>query len=58
VPYHPVSLYSMIIESNPAALMLFRSLIVVLLDKTEKVLPGITPENLNDKSPLMRQMLL
>ncbi|MET3113439.1 nitrous oxidase accessory protein [Pedobacter sp. CG_S7] len=58
VPYHPVSLYSMIIESNPAALMLFRSLIVTLLDKTEKVLPGITPENLNDKSPLMRQMPL
>ncbi len=58
VPYHPVSMYSMIIESNPAALMLFRSLIVTLLDKSEKILPGITPENLQDKIPLMRRLSL
>lgn len=58
VPYHPVSMYSMIIESNPAALMLFRSLIVSLLDKTEKILPGITPENLKDEKPLMRPLNL
>ena len=58
VPYHPVSLYSMIIDSNPAALMLFRSLIVSLLDKSEKILPGITPENLKDEKPLMRPLPL
>ncbi|MBS1735334.1 MAG: nitrous oxide reductase family maturation protein NosD [Bacteroidetes bacterium] len=58
VPYHPVSMYSMIIESNPAALMLFRSLIVSLLDKSEKLLPGITPENLKDERPLMRPLRL
>jgi nitrous oxidase accessory protein len=58
VPYHPVSMYSMIIDSNPAALMLFRSLIVALLDKSEKVLPGITPENLKDNRPLMRPLNL
>lgn len=58
VPYHPVSMYSMIIESNPAALMLFRSLIVSLLDKSEKLLPGITPENLKDEKPLMRPLPL
>jgi nitrous oxidase accessory protein len=58
VPYHPVSMYSMIIESNPAALMLFRSLIVSLLDKSEKILPGITPENLKDEKPLMRPLPL
>ncbi|HXR85074.1 MAG TPA: nitrous oxide reductase family maturation protein NosD [Hanamia sp.] len=58
VPYHPVSMYSMIIESNPAALMLFRSLIVSLLDKSEKILPGITPENLKDEKPLMRPLQL
>ncbi|MEO5907889.1 MAG: nitrous oxide reductase family maturation protein NosD [Ginsengibacter sp.] len=58
VPYHPVSMYSMIIETNPAALMLFRSLIVSLLDKSEKVLPGITPENLKDETPLMRPLKL
>lgn len=58
VPYHPVSMYSMIIDSNPAALMLFRSLIVSLLDKTEKILPGVTPENLKDNEPLMRPISL
>jgi len=58
IPYHPVSMYSMIIESNPAALMLFRSLIVSLLDKSEKVLPGVTPENLKDNQPLMRALQL
>ena len=58
VPYHPVSMYSMIIDSNPAALMLFRSLIVSLLDKSEKILPGITPEQLKDERPLMKKLPL
>ncbi len=53
VPYRPVSMYSMIIDNNPAALMLFRSLIVTLLDKSEKILPGVTPEQLKDESPLV-----
>ena len=58
IPYHPVSMYAMIIDSNPAALMLFRSLIVTLLDKTEKLLPGVTPENLKDNKPVMRPIPL
>lgn len=58
VSYHPVSMYSMIIDSNPAALMLFRSLIVSLLDKSEKILPGVTPEDLKDKKPLMKSLPL
>ena len=58
VPYHPVSMYSMIIDSNPSALMLFRSLIVSLLDKSEKLLPGVTPEKLQDEVPLMTQLPL
>lgn len=58
VPYRPISMYSMIIESNQAALMLFRSLIVTLLDKSEKILPGITPEKLKDERPYMRPLPL
>lgn len=58
VPYHPVSMYSMIIDSNPAALSLFRSLIVSLLDKSEKILPGITPEQLKDDRPFMTRLNL
>jgi len=58
VPYHPVSLYSMIIEQNPSTLMLFRSFTVQLLDKAEKMIPGATPENLIDNKPLMKSLKL
>jgi nitrous oxidase accessory protein len=54
VPYHPVSLYAMIIQDNPIAVMFLRSFMVTLLDKTEKVIPSITPENLRDDSPVMK----
>lgn len=58
VPYHPVSMYSMIVEQNPYALMLLRSFTVQLLDKAEKAIPSLTPENLVDKSPLMKSLKL
>jgi nitrous oxidase accessory protein len=58
VPYHPVSIYSMIIDNNPSALMLFRSLIVSLLDKSEKIIPTVTPEDLKDDYPLMHPLSL
>lgn len=54
VPYHPVSMYSMIIEENPFTLMLFRSFTVQLLDKAEKAIPSLTPENLVDEKPMMK----
>lgn len=58
IPYRPVSMYSMIVEKNPPAMMLFRSFITSLLDKTEKVLPSLTPENLKDDHPLMKPLPL
>ena len=58
VPYRPVSMYSVIIERNPPAIMLFRSFITTLLDKTEKVLPSLTPENFKDAYPLMKPLRL
>lgn len=54
VPFHPVSLYSMVVEKMPAAVMLWRSFLVYMLDRTEKVIPSITPENLKDIHPAMR----
>jgi nitrous oxidase accessory protein len=56
LPYRPVSLYSMIVEKNPPAMMLFRSFITSLMDKTEKIIPGITPVNLVDEHPEMKQL--
>lgn len=58
VPYHPVSMYSMIVEENPNALMLLRSFTVQLLDKAEKAIPGLTPENLVDDKPMMKSQKL
>ena len=58
IPYRPVSMYSMIVEQNPPAMMLFRSFITSLLDKTEKLIPSITPENLKDNMPLMHKAFL
>lgn len=54
IPFRPVSLYSMIVERNPPAMMLFRSFMVTLLDKAEKVIPSLTPLNLVDEKPLMK----
>jgi nitrous oxidase accessory protein len=56
--YRPVSMYSMIIEKNPPAMVLFHSLIVSLMDKSEKVIPSLTPENLKDEHPLMKPLPL
>ena len=56
LPYRPVSMYSMIVEKNPPAMLLFRSFITSLLDKTEKVLPSLTPEGLKDTRPMMKKM--
>ena len=54
VPYHPVSMYAMIIEQNPNALILLRSFMVTLLDRAEKAIPSLTPENLKDSSPMIK----
>ncbi len=58
IPYHPVSLFSMIVEKNPSSMMLFRSFMASLLDKTEKIIPSLTPENLKDDFPLMKPIRL
>ena len=58
VPYRPVSMYSMIVEQNPPAMILFHSFIVSLMDKSEKVIPSLTPENLKDEHPLMKSLPL
>jgi nitrous oxidase accessory protein len=58
IPYRPVSMYSMIVEKNPPAMILFRSFMASLLDKTEKILPSLTPENLKDNHPIMKPLAL
>jgi nitrous oxidase accessory protein len=54
VPYHPVSMYAMVVEQNPNTLMLMRSFMVSLLDKAEKAIPSLTPESLVDEKPMLK----
>ena len=53
VKYHPLSLYSSIVEANPPAMILYRSFMVTLLDESEKIIPSITPDKFVDFQPMM-----
>ncbi|HUM46688.1 MAG TPA: NosD domain-containing protein, partial [Chitinophagales bacterium] len=54
VPFHPISMYSMLTEQVPEAMMLLHSFMVTLLDNVEKIIPTITPENFLDDQPAMK----
>ncbi len=58
VPYHPLSLFAVLTEKNTSTMLLYRSFMITLLDKSEKVLPSITPDNFVDKTPLMKSLPL
>ncbi|MFZ1689283.1 MAG: NosD domain-containing protein, partial [Flavobacteriales bacterium] len=54
VPYRPFGLFALVTERMPYAMVLSRSLMVQLLDESERLLPSLTPKSLEDLSPLMR----
>ncbi len=54
ISYRPVSLFSTLIERVPQAMMLLRSFTATLLDKIEKIIPSLTPENFKDENPSMK----
>jgi nitrous oxidase accessory protein len=54
VPHRPVRLFSFIVETKPAAIILIRSFFVDVLEVAERVLPVLTPETLVDERPLIR----
>lgn len=58
VPYHPLSLFAVLTESNPSTMLLYRSFMITLLDKSEKILPSITPDNFVDNTPRMKAIPL
>lgn len=58
VPHHPLSLFSLIAEKNNAAMMLYRSFMVTLLDRSERIFPGLTPTGFRDDTPVMKAYLL
>lgn len=54
VPFRPVSMFATLIDRIPTSVMLWRSFMVFLLDKSERIIPAITPENFKDDHPKMR----
>jgi len=57
VPYHPVSLFSVIITEYKPALILMRGLFTRMLDIAERVFPSLTPKQLIDAKPAMRRIV-
>lgn len=55
--YRPVSLYSLLVESNPPTLVLLRSLVIDALNLAERIIPTLTPQTLVDAKPRMRPNL-
>ena len=53
VPYRPVSLFAVLMENYPAAVLLLRSPFARLLDVAETAIPVLTPTVLADNRPLM-----
>lgn len=51
VPYYPVSVYAVITERIPSAMILYRSFLTNIMDEVEKVMPSLTPDQLKDDEP-------
>ena len=54
VAHRPVRLFSVVVEHQPASLILLRSTFATLLDAAERVLPSLTPDALVDARPAMK----
>ncbi len=56
IPFRPVTMFSMMIESHPTSLVLLHSLFIDILNIAESIIPAITPEALTDPNPRMRMV--
>ena len=56
VPFHPVRLFSLLVQTNESSLVLLRSVFVSLLDAAERAIPTLTPQALVDRSPMMHPL--
>jgi nitrous oxidase accessory protein len=58
VPYYPVSVYSVITERIPTAMILYRSFLTNIMDQVEKVMPSVIPDQLKDDAPRTKKWKL
>lgn len=54
VPYRPVNLFSVLIETSPDAMIILNSFVVDIIDFAERISPAFTPETLTDDKPMMK----
>jgi len=50
-----MSLFGLLLERNPLNAILLRSILAGVLDQLERLIPGLTPENLKDPYPLIHK---
>lgn len=58
VPYYPVSVYSVVTERIPTAMILYRSFLTNIMDEVEKMMPSIIPDQLRDDEPRTKKLKL
>ena len=58
VPHRPVHLFSLLVEREPAGLILLRSFFIDLIDAAEQVMPIYTPPTLLDNKPFINPIEL
>lgn len=54
-PYHPMSMFSAIVENSPVTVIFLKSFLANTLDMLEKLIPSLTPEQLLDPHPLIKK---
>jgi nitrous oxidase accessory protein len=58
VPYYPVSIYSVIIDKIPTAMILYHSFLTDIMDKAETAMPSMIPDKLRDDCPVIKKWKL
>jgi nitrous oxidase accessory protein len=56
IPHRPVEMFSVVVSESPASIILLRSSFVDIINYAEKVMPWLTPSNLTDDKPLMKEI--
>ena len=54
VPFHPLSLYSVLSRQKSYDYVVVPSIFVEILDRSERLIPSLTPENFVDEKPEMK----
>lgn len=56
IPFQPVSLFSLIVQECPDAIVLLKSFIVQIVNTAENMVPAFTPAMEKDSAPLMKPL--